>query len=355
MGYFKKKKKGASEPTTATPSLPLATNAHGYESAPWTRQREEGAKAQETTEKPKKATPSGCWGRFRAELGHPAFSAEEVSGHVLHGPRTFGPSGGLVIAGKTVLMGWAISLLAMDMLKQDFQTLYFAYLTNATLLLSCLYLSLSWFLTVLDTAMPSVHASVGITTLHKITWALYAVSAPAQIVLATAYWGMEWDGSLNPVMDYRNLMIHGGVLFILLLEGQAINRVPLRLRHFGVFFAYMLAYLTWTIVHAFMLQWGDPNSEDDDAIYNLLHWTTDPTQTAEQAAIFLLVLAPLSFMMVYGMSLPCCAYNNRRYLNGSESAGSGDDETVTSYVEMGNVHQYASGPQDPPTGAGADV
>jgi hypothetical protein len=186
----------------------------------------------------------GWCGRFCAEFKHPAFAAEEVTGQVIHGPQSFSPAGTCTLLGKTIITAWTVSTLVLGFFSSTSpRAFYFAYLTNVTLAITALYLLLSWWNSLVATTY-STSTSPNIHPMHTIVWALFAVAAPAEIVVTVGYWAMDWDGTMLTAFDYVNIMVHGGVMILVLAEGLVLNRMPLRLRHYGLLVLYMLAYLS---------------------------------------------------------------------------------------------------------------
>ncbi|CAB9518004.1 expressed unknown protein [Seminavis robusta] len=297
---------------------------------------------------PSKVDLSGgpcCCGRVTSELRHRAFDATEVNGPTLHGPATFAPAGRWTMLGKTIITVWSASSLVDGILAAEPKLFYLAYLTHWSLMVTILYMTLSWMLTFRATVLAKAEEATAtdVTMLHKIVWCLFTVAAPAEIVVAIGYWGLEWDGSAAGFY-YRNFMVHGVVLGLLLLDGLLLNKIPLRIRHIGLILGYLFLYLIWTFIHAY-LGIGNPQTpEDDDTIYTALQWRQDPLSTAVVAGQFLLLLAPIAFCTVYGLSLysfPCgCNGQSRRYLSNTNTSNNTDKDASTtkssaSYVEMG--------------------
>jgi hypothetical protein len=289
---------------------------------------------EEAATKTAAAADAGCCGRLRAELQHPPFHHEEVNGQQLHGPESVGPSGTSILILKSIIFLWSLSVLIEGILITDPYVFYLAYLTHWSLIMTCLYFWTSWYHTLRNTLLGATESNV--TFFHKWTWGLFALSAPAEIVVTVGYWGLEWDGT-SAGFYYRNFMVHGCILLLLLLEGLVINRIPIRLRHFGLIFVYLILYLIWTVVHA-LLEIGVPGNEgDDDRIYTALQWKEDPLSTAQVAAQFLLILAPIAFLLVYGLSLysfPCgCDGAHRRYVDKT------NNDSSDAYVEMNTLRK----------------
>lgn len=290
------------------------------------------------------AKQKGCCGRLRAETKHRAFDPKEaILGQVINGPASFAPNGRWPLLAKTLLFGWTTSVMVDGLLDYDPVSFYPAYLTNVSLIITVIYFFSSWLNTVQSTLSSSSLDNTSVTFWHNISWALYALAAPAEIIVTAGYWGMEWDGSMA-VIGYRNIMVHGGVLLLVLFEGSFVNRIPLRLRHFAFLVFYLIGYFVWTLIHS-VLEIGNPTTpEDDDSLYAVLQWKTDPLSTAKIAAIFMFVLAPIAFGTVYGLSLysfPCgCNGQSRRYLSNTGN-GPRDDISVT-YVEIDDLQRRSA-------------
>jgi FAR-17a/AIG1-like protein len=144
--------------------------------------------------------------RYKAEffLCSAPFSIHDVpTGRIIDMDRTFHPRPfWLALALKTVLVLWAWSLLISGLLDTLPIWFYFAYLTIWSLTLSCIYLTLSWVVTVLPfltTSQPSPPTTTHDTNSNDVslwisaTWLLYTIAAPAELLVAVLYWTVEWD------------------------------------------------------------------------------------------------------------------------------------------------------------------
>ena len=160
-----------------------------------TRNDNKNASRRQQQPQPQPTKKPGCCNRLRAEAKHPAFSSHEViTGHVLDGPASFAPSGSCPLFVKTVVLGVSVSVVVDGLLFYDPTIFYLAFLTNCSLLLTVAYLFSSW----VNTALASVcgtRNNTQLTFLHKVTWGLFALVAPAEIVVTVGYWAVEWDGS----------------------------------------------------------------------------------------------------------------------------------------------------------------
>jgi hypothetical protein len=104
------------------------------------------------------------------------------------------------------------------------------------------------------------------------------------------------------VSNYRNIMVHGGIALLLLLEGIGLNHIPIRISQQWYFFLACLLFFFWTLLHTF-LGIGDPSSEDDDVIYMDLNWLENPLSASLLASLAIFVVSPMSFLFVWLLSL----------------------------------------------------
>lgn len=282
-------------------------------------------------------TKLDCCQRVSAELRHPPYNAKEPNGEVLHGPNTFGPTGLWILGLKTGLTVWAASVFFEGFFATPgkFHIFYLAYLTNWTYTLSSIYMISSWYHTLQSTILSRTsNNNTNVTWFHTFTWILFSVVGPAEIVVALGYWGLEWDGT-SAGFFYRNIMIHGVIVILVLVDGLFLNRIPIRPRQLSVLLVYLTAYLVWTIIYE-LANIGNPYTEgedSDDQLYAALNWTEEPLTTILAASQLLFVILPIAFAVVWGLSLwsfPCglCGGGaHRRYVNDADKAA---------YVEMSN-------------------
>jgi hypothetical protein len=88
-------------------------------------------------------------------------------------------------------------------------------------------------------------------------------------------------------ISYTDVMAHGGVALLILVDGMVLHRIPLRWCHYYIaVLPFQVSYIIWSIYHALGTDIGNPNNlnndseedDDDDAIYRPLNWKKDPIQ-----------------------------------------------------------------------------
>jgi hypothetical protein len=144
-------------------------------------------------------------------------------------------------------------------------------------------------------------------------WGLYDTVAPLEVAITFLYWG---SGLYNG-FTYINVMEHGGLLLLLLLDGWTI---PVRAKHVAFLLGISLLYLVWTIIDAVLDigsgDWGP--AYNDDALYPILNWKKETKGAAIVSAFAVLILAPLIYTIIWMWSLKCAWDGSRRPLYTNE-------------------------------------
>jgi hypothetical protein len=100
---------------------------------------------------------------------------------------------------------------------------------------------------------------------------------------------------------------------VLLLEGQTMNRIPIRWNHFVFVFVFHFIYLVWaTLVHG-TYEIGNPDRRGPVAVYSydVVDWTGNPPATLSLALIVQLGIVPILYGILFVISLPCRRYRKQ--------------------------------------------
>jgi len=125
-------------------------------------------------------------------------------------------------------------------------------------------------------------------TLVYITWLLYATALPAELTVLIGYWTFDYHSGTDP-LSFANFYHHGMIAFLLLLDGNIVGRIPLRLKHSLLFFFFSFAYITWTLIYAYL-------QIDGGVIYNVLDWRQQPKIALLVSSSMIFVIGPLNFI-----------------------------------------------------------
>ena len=256
--------------------------------------------------------------RYIAELRIPPFQIEEVDGRLIDIPDSFcAEPFGLCLLIKLLLLGSTFSIFLEGLLAMRPKYFYFAYLSHWSLIITMAYFALSIYNTLRP---PIVTGKNDATRLVKITWALFAIAAPAELLGTLLYWTIEFEKHND--LSYRIFMVHGAFMLLLFIEGFCLNRIPIRISQQRFFFGFLGLYLIWLLLHDY-LNIGDPTSQDDDGIYQSYRWMNQPSKTGIITAVIIVLLAPLTFALVWLLSLwsPPSSFNgnNRRFLSSRQA------------------------------------
>lgn len=265
----------------------------------------------------------GCIPTFLSELNpcQPWYTAQDkVTKRTLDIPASFAPTGLHTILFKLFLTFLAWGTLAYCFTKADHKAFLFAKFTYLTLGLQCIYHLISLSNSMCPTLRQPEEGGL-VQGRAKSTWYFYNLSVHASILAGIMWWAMEFETSK---LKLNNILSHGPVAVLLLLDGFWINRIPIRLFHWwSAVLPYELAYIGWTLAHAY-LGIGNPDKPDDgdpdtndDVIYNGINWKDDFVGTLVLVLIVLLVVGPTLQFILMLMSLYtwpfCCISDRRRY------------------------------------------
>jgi hypothetical protein len=285
---------------------------------------------------------TSCCVRFKAEI-HPCqdwfLVADSGSSRKLDIPESFAPEGKRVILWKTLATGLTIGTLLYTWTETGNPDFYLAYVTSWSLLASSLYMTLSFFNTILASRTPQPPERA--TGRIKATWIFYVLATHGEMIVTVLYWWAEYTPDIP--IHFANLAPHGGVLMLIFFDGVWVNRIPIRWMHWwGLVLPFDCSYLLWTIIHAF-LDIGNPNKKsssaemNDDAIYRALEWQTDWQEALIMSILVVCVVGPVLFFAQWMLTLyllPCCCVRDQlRYLDSPQQ----DNKANISDVEEGSI------------------
>ena len=207
---------------------------------------------------------------------------------------TFSPKPhALYIVAKLIIVAWIISVMVMRIMMFAFPSFWLAFLTHWTLVLTVAYSLMSFVASVVLACRPPQTATL--TIWLKVMWALYAAMLPANVLVTILYWALEFDGTTN----YPGVMVHGGTMVLIMIDGCILSRIPIRIKQFWFYELFCFLYIVWTIIHSFTL--GNPfreaRGEDDNSIYGALGWKNNTTTAIITSVLVLFVGNPIIFLL----------------------------------------------------------
>ncbi|CAJ1927213.1 unnamed protein product [Cylindrotheca closterium] len=263
-----------------------------------------------------------CCSHLCSELKNPLFSVEEPPKGRLDLNAHFHVGQGVKSkVGITKLITFCISIavLVYAFYKNPEPSFYAAYLTPWGVFFCIWYLGASFCVTACGFADNSTRERA--TVLVKFAWFFYSVAAVLGCCIAGLYWTAVWTPARG--VELNNVMTHGGLLVIVLLQGLFVDRVPLRIKHnlFGTA-PIALAYNIWLAIQNLAVKYNPNQDDDDDALYDAVKWRENPTGAIILTIIVLFVAIPFFTMLLWLLSLP-----GRRYLDDGNDYDDGDDDS----------------------------
>lgn len=251
----------------------------------------------DTREKRQEGCCSGCRQTFFGlrEFGSDSSNPQQLDLHA-----TFAPRGVLIFIWKAIVAIFVIATFVYTLVDSQYRGFYFAYVTNWSLLVSCVYVILSLFNSccVSHRQHPGERQRIG--TITALTWISYVIASHAEPLVTIFFWSAEYTRELE--VNFDSLAPHGLVAVLILVDGILINRIPVHWIHYWYLIVpYDLIYLLWTVLH-FVFDVGNPNQSDqdpssnDDAIYQVLQWEDD-WEMALVLTVLVFVIGPIFFFL----------------------------------------------------------
>jgi hypothetical protein len=279
--------------------------------------------------------PVGC----SARCGHERNPCQDWftvadENNVIDVEASFAPSNRLAVLLKLLATVYISFVWAYEWSGEDHREFWFAYLSNWALSFSVVYTWLSLINSLLGVEQPRRHTDNVIGRVAA-QWYMFNLAILASIFALVLWWVDVYESSETSI-NLMNLSVHGGTLFVLLLEGFVVNRIPIRwFFWWGTGLPFGLAYAGWTFIHS-ESEIGNPNDADSDLIYDAIDWKDDWGETLTLFLISILLFVPIvqSFLFcisIYGMPV-CCGNNIRRYID--EEEGNDDPSNKSDITDL---------------------
>lgn len=163
---------------------------------------------------------------------------------------------------------------------------------------------------------------------------LFAICLPSQVIIALMYFALQFDGSV----EYLSIIKHGAAIPLLLIDGFVVNRIPLRMKQFGLFQLFVTGYLAWSIACAYS---GLTMPSGQETMYEWLDWKADIHSAILLSLFVLVIVNPAVFVGCRAASrlLPRRLQNksDKRYIIESSTADAQDEVDITHDIEEGDV------------------
>ena len=247
-----------------------------------------------------------CCKRLLAECRLSIFSLQDTNGKTINVKETLIHEYKFIWFLKCLFVGFAMGSLIVELIQSENLCFYFSFLTRWGILISNVYLLLSWFASFGWIAVTSNENDMEATNWGKLVWGFFATAINSQVSIFLVFWLSLYKG--EPI-EYHILYGHCFLLLITAIDGYVINRTPIRIKQ--VFLVYIVAgaYTVWTIIHDSVEDIdGDDdqlndNTVDDDALYSIINWSRRPKQTLAVNFILFFVVIPVSLALTWSLSV----------------------------------------------------
>ena len=188
----------------------------------------------------------------------------------------------------------------------------------------------------LSTGRPLLEPSLPV----RVTWSLHSISVAMQIPSCILFWWLVFDPNEDTVV-YVDLVKHLLLAILLVLDGQVLNRIPVRLKQFLPLVVFNAVYSVFLLVYSYA-DLGSPIDQDqdpatdDDALYIIFNWQRRPLEAILWTIVSNVVIFPAFSWLAWLLSATgggCCRFDgtNRRYVpvGNDHDEGNGNGNVVT--------------------------
>jgi len=258
----------------------------------------------------------GICQRFRFELSADFFFLEEPNGQYIDVADSFAPASPRfhhVLLLRTGMMLLSIVSLVLSIYHDVARFMWIGYLSYIGLVITIVYQTTACIVTFLRKYLtqPNADSHYEPSMPVKIMWFLYFLSVPLELMIAVSYWTQKVLRFFNfyatlivredKRLSFEMITIHGIIALMLLIDGNLIARIPLRIKHIAAIEISTILFSIWTIIHAFS---GLGNGiYEGNLLYDVCDWKNRPITTLITFIIIVVVVLPIVFMLAWLLSL----------------------------------------------------
>jgi len=174
---------------------------------------------------------------------------------------------------------------------------------------------------------------------------LYELATHLEISVSVLWWVLIYEPG-ETELTFLAIVPHCVIAALVWADGLFVNSIPVRWTHwYGFVFPVECAYLIWTVLHAYFVEYGNPDTSDndpdtnDDAIYDVLVWKGEWQKSLIVSVIVLFGSGPIIYFIMWIVSayqIPCLCIKDRRVYVDSYKDDPNPKPTVDD-VEEGSI------------------
>jgi len=257
----------------------------------------------------------GCFYRFRKELScsYGFFSLDELNGTVLDVKNTFAPGPKLwcvLVLGRLLLVAAAIFAMVYSIVNYPAENrpYWMGFLTHWTVVVTIAYLAIILAVTLSPKALAQPANGKPPTVLVRLAWAFYSLALPMNVLVVLLYWTLDYTP--GQTINFSTISLHGATCFLVLIDGNLLSRIPIRMKHIALVEAVAVLLVIWTVLNDLVGigdgKWDGEDADQnnaDDKLYSVLNWSDDPGKAAVISVIVIFVVNPIIFVLCWMLSI----------------------------------------------------
>ena len=152
------------------------------------------------------------------------------------------------------------------------------------------------------------------------------------ILVVLLYWTLDYEP--GQTITINTISLHAGTCLLVLIDGNLIAKIPIRLKHIVFVESMAVLLVIWTLINDLTGigdgVWPGEDSDQnnaDDALYSVLDWSDDPGRAAIISVIVIFAVIPIVFVVCWMLTLWSCCLKcdgSRRQVYQEDDGGKAD-------------------------------
>ena len=205
-------------------------------------------------------------------------------------------------------------------------------LTHWTVVLTIVYFGIALAVSLSPWSVEQPRHGEPPSVLVRFAWAFYSCVLPMNILVVLLYWTLDYEP--GQTITVNTISLHAGTCLLVLIDGNLIAKIPIRLKHIVFVESMAVLLVIWTLINDLTGigdgVWPGEDSDQnnaDDALYSVLDWSDDPGRAAIISVIVIFAVIPIVFVVCWMLTVWSCCLKcdgSRRQLYQEDEGGKAD-------------------------------
>lgn len=249
----------------------------------------------------------GLSARLKFEISQPFFGLKEPDGSEINIQETFSPKHPffVTVLYRFVMLVWISVTVILDYKHCSVDDkhcgiLFWGYLSQWGMVLAIIYslLSLATCFGGQSLLRQPTTSGNNPRAMLMATWAAFSCVATVEAVVVLLFWVFNYDDYDGIKFEYFDLMEHGVVAILVIVDGLILGKVPIRAKHVCIPITFAFLFSSWLALDYYS-GW---RKNSYTPLYSAIDWQKEPIQAGARSFLFVFFVNPLLFLLCWSMS-----------------------------------------------------